>query len=167
MSRQSHIPFQVNQRTTKKSSENRVYGHGVEWQTDVKSWPLTSRQIHIWNFKSISWMMTKKSPDNEILTKGNNSRESKSNATKTNLICIISRQIHIQFQVKITKDGREKSGKLQSHIPNFKSIKGRLRKIRKPEWMDTEWNDRQTDDQTDGRTDIWKPIVPPVSPVGD
>ena len=32
---------------------------------------------------------------------------------KSNLICIMSRQIHItKFQVNITKDGREKFGKL-------------------------------------------------------
>ena len=31
---------------------------------------IMSRQIHIWNFNSICWKMTKKSPDNEILAKG-------------------------------------------------------------------------------------------------
>ena len=48
--------------------------------------------------------MTKKSPENEIFAKGNNSCESKTNATKAKLICIMSRQIH---------------------IPNFKSISQR------------------------------------------
>ena len=32
-------------------------------------------------------------------------------------------------------------------------LKGRLRKVRKTEWTDTEWTDGQTDGGTDGRTD--------------
>ena len=50
-----------------------------------------SRQIHIWNLNSICQKMTKKSPESEILAKGNNSCKSRSNATKVewnfNSIC--------------------------------------------------------------------------------
>ena len=37
----------------------------------------------------------KEKSENEILAKGNNSCKSRSNAPKSNLTCIVSRQIHI------------------------------------------------------------------------
>ena len=46
---------------------------------------IMSRQIHIWNFNSVCRKMTKKSPENEIFAKGNNSCKSRSNATKVEL----------------------------------------------------------------------------------
>ena len=46
---------------------------------------IMSRQIQIWNFNSICRKMTKKSPENEIFAKGNNSCKSGSNATKVKL----------------------------------------------------------------------------------
>ena len=62
----------------------------------------------------------------EFLAKGNNFRKSRLNTTrKSNLmICGMSTQIHIyKFQVDITKDEREKTGKLyilQRAITNVK-----------------------------------------------
>ena len=58
---------------------------------------------------------------------------------------------YTKFQVNISKDN--------------------LRKVRKTEWLDTEWTDgrtdRQTDRMTDGVTDGEETNSPPVSPVDD
>ena len=56
--------------------------------------------------------MTKKSPENKILAKGNNSCKSRSNATKVKLdLYYVKTNSYTKYQVKISKDGREKSGK--------------------------------------------------------
>ena len=96
--------------------------------------------------------MTKKSQENEILAKGNNSCESRLNATNVKLDMYYAKtNPYTKFQVNI--------------------LKGRLRKVRKTEWMDTEWTDTEwTDWLTDRRMELQtarKPIVPPVSPEGD
>ena len=54
--------------------------------------------------------MTKKSPENEILAKGSNSCKNRSNATKLDLYYVKTNS-YTKFQVNITKDRREKSGK--------------------------------------------------------
>ena len=56
---------------------------------------IMSRQIHILNPKSICRKMTKKSPENEIEAKGNYSCKVNQTRPKSNLTCIMSRQIHI------------------------------------------------------------------------
>ena len=49
--------------------------------------------------------MTKKSPKNEILAKGNNSCKSRSNATKVELdLCYVETNPYTKFQVNISKD---------------------------------------------------------------
>ena len=57
--------------------------------------------------------MKKKSPENEILAKGNNSCKRRSNATKVELyLFYVQKNLFTTIQVNITKDRREKSGKL-------------------------------------------------------
>ena len=60
--------------------------------------------------------MTKKSPENKILAKGNNSCKSRSHAIKVKLANLYYVKTNsytcCNFQVNITKDMREKSGKL-------------------------------------------------------
>ena len=49
--------------------------------------------------------MTKKSPENEIFAKGNNSRKSRSNATEVNLdLYYVKTNPYTKFQVNISKD---------------------------------------------------------------
>ena len=73
---------------------------------------IMSRQIHIWIFKSICRKMTKKSPENEILAKGNNSCKSRSSATKVELdLYYVNTNSYMKFQVNMSKDDKEKSGK--------------------------------------------------------
>ena len=70
------------------------------------------RQIHIWNSKSICGKMTKKSPENEILAKGNNSCKSRSNATKVKIdLYNVKTNAYMKFQLNISKDDWEKFGK--------------------------------------------------------
>ena len=138
------------------------------------------RQIHLWNFKSICRKMTKNSPENKILAKGNNSCKSKSNTTKVKLdLYYVKTNSYTKFQVNITKDRREKFGKLflfqrvitqekvrqtqpnsnlicimsrQIHIPNFKSISQRTTEKSLENWVDGhEWADWLRDGQTDRR----------------
>ena len=53
--------------------------------------------------------MTKKSPENKILAKGNNSCKSRSNATKVKLdLYYVKTNPYTKFQVNISKDNREK-----------------------------------------------------------
>ena len=150
MSRQIHIwnfkSISRNMTVRKTKYKQRAITYVKVGQTRPKSnlTCIMSRQIHIWNFKSICWKMTKKSPENEILAKGNNSCKSRSNATKVILdLYYVKTNPFTQFQVNISKDNREKFGKPSGRTPNG---------------------------LTDGRTK-WqtarKPIVPPVSPVGD
>ena len=57
--------------------------------------------------------MTKKSPENEILAKGNNSCKSRSNATKVELDLYHVKKnsyMYMKFQVNMPKGGKEKSG---------------------------------------------------------
>ena len=56
--------------------------------------------------------MTKTSPENEILAKDNNPCKMKSNATKIKLyMYYVKTNSNTNFQVNITKDMREMSGK--------------------------------------------------------
>ena len=92
---------------------------------------IMSRQIHIWNFNSICRKMTKKSPENEIFAKGNNSCESGSNATKVKLnLYYVTTNPYTKYQVNISKDDWEKFGKPSGQTPSG-----------------------LTDGRTDGRTD--------------
>ena len=62
----------------------------------------------------MSQKTTEKSPENKILTKGNNSRKSRSGVTKLKLdLYYVLKNSFTTFQVNISKDGREKSGKLK------------------------------------------------------
>ena len=56
--------------------------------------------------------MTKKSPQNEILAKGNNSCKSRPNATKVELDLYYGKtNSYMKFQLNMSKDDKEKSGK--------------------------------------------------------
>ena len=125
--------------------------------------------------------MTKKSTENEIWAKGNNSCKSKSNATKVKLnLYYVKTNSYTKFQVNITKDRREKFRKLNfAKGNNWRKSKSNTTKVkldlyyvkanpytkfqvniseddweknRKTKWTDTEWTNGQTDGQTDGRT---------------
>ena len=57
--------------------------------------------------------MREKSPENYIFAKGNNSIKSRSNATKVELdLYYIKTNSYMKFQVNVSKNGKEKSGKL-------------------------------------------------------
>ena len=57
--------------------------------------------------------MTKKIMENEIIANGNNSCKSRSNATKVKFdFYYLKTNSYTKFQVNITKDRREKFGKL-------------------------------------------------------
>ena len=53
------------------------------------------------------------SPENEILAKGNNSIKSRSNMTKLklDLYYVIKTNSYMKFQLNMSKDDKEKSGK--------------------------------------------------------
>ena len=71
-----------------------------------------SRQIHLWKFKSICQKMTKKSAENQILAKGNNSCKSMWNKTKVELdLCYVKTNSYMKFQLNMLKDDKEMSGK--------------------------------------------------------
>ena len=56
--------------------------------------------------------MTKKSPENENLAKGDNSCKSMSNATKVELdLYYVKTNSFMKFQLNMLKDDKEKSGK--------------------------------------------------------
>ena len=56
--------------------------------------------------------MTKKSPENEILAKGNHSCKSRSNAIKVKLdLYYVKTNSYMKFPVNMSKDNKEKSGK--------------------------------------------------------
>ena len=56
--------------------------------------------------------MTKKSPENEILAKDNNSCKSWSNATKVELdLYYVKANSYMKFQLNMSNDDKEKSGK--------------------------------------------------------
>ena len=120
---------------------------------------ITSRQIHIPNYKSISQKTGEKSLENKILAKGNNSFKSRSNATKVKLDLY-----HVKTNVKY-----------KSQIPNLKSISQETTEKSSENRVDGQQVDWQTDWRTDGRMDrrtewqVRKSIVPPppVWPVGD
>ena len=74
-----------------------------------------SRQIDVLNFKSISQKTAEKTPGNLILAKGNNSCKStvKFSVMKLKLdLYYVMTNSYTEFQVNISKDKREKSGKL-------------------------------------------------------
>ena len=61
----------------------------------------------------ISPKTAEKSPENSIRAKGNNSRKSQSSMTKLKLhLYYVITNSYIKFEVNISKDGTEKSGKL-------------------------------------------------------
>ena len=71
-----------------------------------------SRQIHIFNFNSICRKMTKKSPENEILAKGNNWCKSRSTAAKVELdLYYVKTNSYMKFRLNMSKDDKETSGK--------------------------------------------------------
>ena len=74
---------------------------------------IMSWQIHASNFKSKSPKTAEKSLENWISAKGNNSCKSRSGVTKLllNLYYVMTNS-YTKFQVNISKDSREKSGKL-------------------------------------------------------
>ena len=56
--------------------------------------------------------MKKKSPENKIWGKGNNSGKSRSNATKVELdLYYVKTNSYMKFQLNMSKDDKEKSGK--------------------------------------------------------
>ena len=60
----------------------------------------------------MSQKTTEESPENKILTKGNNYSKSKSSVTKLKLdLYYVMTNSYTKFQVNISKAGREKSGK--------------------------------------------------------
>ena len=74
---------------------------------------ITSKQIHTSNCRSISEGTAKKSSENWFWTKGNNSCKNRSNVTRVELdLYYLKRNTHTKFQVNISKDSWEKSGKL-------------------------------------------------------
>ena len=92
---------------------------------------ITSGQINIPNFKSISHETREKSPENYFLQRAITQLKVGKTRQKFKLTCITSRQIHIRstkFQVNISKDDCEKW---------------------KTEWTDTEWTDGQTNGPTE------------------
>ena len=103
-------------------------------------------QIHTPNFKSISQTTTEKIPENWILAKGNNSPKSRSSVTKLKLdLYYVMINSYTKFQVNISKDDREKSGKLKCD--------GRT--------------DCMTDRRTNWLTDSEQTKSPSGKPVGD
>ena len=119
----------------------RAITHVKVGQTQPKSnlTCIMSRQIHIWNFNSICWKMTKRSLENEIFAKGNNSCKSRSNATKVKLdLYYVKTNPYTKYQVNISKDDWEKCGKPSERTPSGL----------------TDWRtDRRTDRQMDGQTE--------------
>ena len=72
-----------------------------------------SWQIYIPKIKPISQKTTGKSPENLILTKGNNSHKIQSSVTKLKLdLYYVMTNSYTKFQVNISKDSIEKSRKL-------------------------------------------------------
>ena len=66
---------------------------------------ITSRQIYIWNFKSMSGKMAKENPENIILAKGNNSCKRRSNATKVKLdLYHVKTNLNTKRSVMITQE---------------------------------------------------------------
>ena len=56
--------------------------------------------------------MTKNSPEKEILAKDNNSCKSRSNATKVEPdLYYVKTNSYMKFQINMSKDDKEKSGK--------------------------------------------------------
>ena len=113
------ISSQYHKRTGEKSLENNIFVKAITQLKIRQTWQslnltcIRSRQIHIWNLKSICRKMTKISPENEILAKGSKSCKSRSNATKVELDLYYAKaNSYNKFQVNITKSGREKFGKL-------------------------------------------------------
>ena len=61
----------------------------------------------------MSQTTAEKSPENQILAKGNNSCKSKSSVTKLDVeLYYVMTNSYTKFQVNISNDGREKSWKL-------------------------------------------------------
>ena len=159
--RNSYMKFQVNMsKDDKEKSGKRFFLQRAITNVKVGQMRpksnltcIMSRQIHIWNFNSIYQKMTKKSPENEIFAKGNNSCKTMSSTTKVKLdLYNIKTNPYTKFQVNISKDDWEKFGKPSGRTPSGLT-----------DWRTDGRTDRQTDRRTDGQTDtqtVRKPIVP-------
>ena len=98
-------------------------------------------------------MMTKKSPENEILAKSNNSCKSRSNVTKVKLdLYYVKTNVYTKFQVNISKDDWEKFGKPSGRTPSGLTD-GRT------DWLTDGQTDRRNDRMTDGE-DTYSPPLP-------
>ena len=61
---------------------------------------------------SQNYKTQEESPENEILAKGNNSIKSRSNTTKLKLdLYYVKTNSYMKFQLNMSKDDKEKSGK--------------------------------------------------------
>ena len=66
---------------------------------------IISRQSQIPNVKSISQKTGKKTPENDIFAKGNNSSKSRANLTEVELdLYYVKTNSYTKFQVNISKD---------------------------------------------------------------
>ena len=73
---------------------------------------LNNYKVHILINKSISWKKTKKSLENEILAKGNNSCKRRSHVTKVELdLYYVETNSYMKFQLNMLKDDKENPGK--------------------------------------------------------
>ena len=80
---------------------------------------IESKAIHIQNFNWIAQKTAEKSPENWNWAKGNNSCKNRWSVTKLTLdLFYVITNSYTKFEVNISKDDREKSGKL-----NFSSCK--------------------------------------------
>ena len=74
---------------------------------------IKSKPIYIQKFNSISQKSAEKSTENRILEKGYNSCKSRSSVTKLKLdLYYVMTNSYTEFEVNISKDCREKYGKL-------------------------------------------------------
>ena len=143
---------------------------------------ITSRSIYIPTLKSISQKTAEKIPENQILAKCNNFCKNRSSVTKLELdLYQVKTNLYTTFQFNISKDCREKSGKLnfikgnnsckltklkldlimswQAHIPHFKSISQKTAEKSLENWSVT---DGHTDWQTATKLKVpgsqWEPV---------
>ena len=152
------ISTQYVQRWQRKIMKTNFLQRAITHVKVGQTWPksnltcIMSRKINIWNFNSMPRKMTKKSPENKIFANGNNSCKSRTNATKVKLdLYYVKTNPYTKFQVIISKDDWEKFRK-----PSGRTLSGLT------DWLTDGRTDRRTEWQT-----ARKPIVPPVSLVGD
>ena len=110
----------INQNTTEKNFWKKlIFAKGINYVKEGQAWRnsnlicIESKVIHIQNFNWITQKTAEKSPENTIWAKGNNSCTSRSSVTKLKLdLFYVPTNSYTKFQVNKSKDGREKSGKL-------------------------------------------------------